>query len=714
LRFGPTSVRLTSVLARNLRRPELRSDLRISHQMMAGEESYVIKAPETDNYARYGPFEFQVLQLCDGTRTAAQVAQALSEKDPDSALSEEEVAEFLDSVDPALWNRGAGERNLAILEKIRDERNQRVNRASILYIYFSAWDPNRTLERIHPYFKWMFTRGFVVFSLAMFLITAVIIVADWARIQQDTIQFYNFADKTAYDLWIFWVILFFVSGVHEFGHGLTCKHFGGEVHQMGFMLIFFTPSFYTDCTDMHLFDRTSKRLWTIFAGLWVELVVCGGATLVWYFSPAGSFVGDLAYKTLLLTGVSGVFFNLNPLMKFDGYYALAQYLEIDNLREDAFDYLKVWARRTILRQDVELPPVSRRKRRIYLVFGIAASFYSVFVLTIVSLFIKNVFTSNFGDWGYPLTIFAIYLLLRRRIRSLFQGLRSAWQGNKEKLMAWRMNRLQLVGALGLVALITAVPTSTTVATDFLLEPGRRAEVRAPVAGWIAEVRVQEGDRVDAGTPLAVLRNPELETRATMLEQELTLGARRLVAAQSQRDSAEIHRQTGERQRLLAALAEIRTKRDALVLRSPIHGEVTTPMLPQRVGEYLPDGGEFARVVDRNVVRARILVRDWELEQVREQGRVKLLVHAHPTRTFEGTVEKILPAAAADRPVSAPPRLERFGQEQTNYFALVVSFPNSDGLLTEGMTGVAKIYGQRYPLAWHGARSFWRWFRSQVW
>jgi putative peptide zinc metalloprotease protein len=714
LRFGPTSVRLTSVLARNLRRPMLRTDLRISHQMMAGEESYVIKAPETDTYARYGPFEFQVLQLCDGTRTAAHVAEALIERDPESALSEEEVADFLDSVDPALWERGAGERNLAILEKIKDEREQRVNTASILYIYFSAWDPDKTLERIHPYLKWMFSRAFVVLSIALFVATAVIIVADWARIREDTVQFYSFADKTGYDLWVFWVILFFVSGVHEFGHGLTCKHFGGEVHQMGFMLIFFTPSFYTDCTDMHLFDRTSKRLWTIFAGIWVELVVCGVATLVWYFLPPGSFVGDLAYKTLLLTGVSGVFFNLNPLMKFDGYFALSQYLEIDNMREDSLEYLELWARRTFLRQTVELPPVSRRKRRIYLVFGMAVFLYSVFVLTIVSLFVKNVFTSKFGDWGYPLTIYVIYLLLRRRVKGALQGLRSLWRGGKEKLMAWRMNRLQLAGALGLLAFITAVPTSTTVATDFLLEPGKRAEVRAPVAGWISEVRVEEGDRVDAGTRLAVLRNPEIETRAAMLEQELVLAGRRLMAAQSRLDSAEMNRQTGERQRLFTSLAEIRAKRDALVLRSPIHGEITTPMLRQRMGEYLGEGQEFARVADRSVVRARVLVRDWELEQVGEQGRVKLLVNAYPTRTFEGTVEKILPAAALDRPVSAPPKLERYGQEQMNYFAVVVSFPNPDGLLIEGMTGVAKIYGHRYPLAWQGARSFWRWFRSQVW
>jgi len=714
LRFGPTSVHLTSVLAQSLRRPKLRTDLRVSKQLVAGEESYVVKIPETDSYSRYGPLELDVLQACDGTRTVTEITAFAGERHPDTALSEEEVIEFIDGMDPNMWERSVGERNLAILEKIRDERSQRVNRASILYIYFSAWDPDKVLERIRPYLRWMYTRGFVLFSLALFLATAVIVVADWARIRQDTVEFYNFSNKTAYDIWIFWVLLFFVSGVHEFGHGLTCKHFGGEVHQMGFMLIFFTPSFYTDCTDMHMFDRSSKRLWTIFAGIWVELVVCAVATLVWYFSPPGSFVGDIAYKTLLLTGVSGVFFNLNPLMKFDGYFALAQYLEIDNLREDAFDYLKLWTQRTIFRQDVDLPPVGRRKRRIFLIFGFAAFAYAVFVLTIVTLFFKNVFTSQFGDWGYPMVVVALYLILRRNIQRWLGVVRAGWRLAKEKFMAWKMTRWQQVGIVAGLALLTLPPTSTKVATDFLLEPGVRAGVRASVPGWIAQVRIQEGDRVTAGAPIAVLHNPEIEAQAAIREKELALAGQRLAEARSRGDLAGVQRFTTERDRLLADVAETRRKRDSLTLRAPVHGEVVTPLLHQRVGEYLAEGGELARVVDRDVMRARILVRDWEIDDVFEGAEVKLMVRPHPLLTFAGTVERILPAAATDRPVSEPHRLERYGQEQTNYFAVVLSFPNEEGILIEGMTGTAKIYGRRYPLAWRAARGAWRWFRSQVW
>ena len=719
MRFGPTSLRLNSVLAKGLRRPKLREDLKISQQVIAGETSCVIKIAETDSYARYGAFEYEILTLCDGSRTAAEIAAEMCERHPDRPLSEPEVMEFLDGMDSNMWERSLGARNLAILEKIRDERKKKVDRASILYIYFSAWDPDKVLERLHPYLRFLYTRQFSYFALFLFALTAAIVIGDYNRIREDTVEFYSFTNKTAYDLWIFWWILFVISGIHEFGHGLTCKHFGGEVHQMGFMLMYFTPSFYTDCTDMYMFDKTQKRLWTIFAGIWIELVTCAISTFVWYLSPRGSFIGDLGYKTLLLTGVSGVIINLNPLMKLDGYFALCQYLEIDNLRDDSFDYLKAWLRRYILRQDVDLPPASRRKRRIFLTFGLAASAYSAMLIMLVTVFAKNVFTSKFGNWGYLLTAGVIYLILRKSLKQLLPAARAGLRETKEKLMAWRMTRLQQ-GVAGALLVFVLIPTAGTITTEFVLEPGARANVRATTPGWVSEVRVREGDAVAAGAVLAVLRNPEVEARAEMVARELQLAERAALAARARSDLAGVHKYSQERARLQAERAEAEVRRAALALRAPLAGVVATPRLELRVGDYLAEGDEFAVLADRRTLRARVLVRDWELEDVLLKTRdddgaaVKLKLRAYPFRTFSGRVQQVMPAAAADRPVAEPHKIERKGQELTNYFAVIMEFPNPEGVLREGLTGQGKIYGQRRPLVWRVARSGWRWFRSQVW
>ncbi|HKZ53256.1 MAG TPA: efflux RND transporter periplasmic adaptor subunit [Candidatus Acidoferrales bacterium] len=714
MRFGPTSLRLNSILAQGLHRPKLRPDLRVSEQTFAGETTYVINIVESGFYARYSAYEYELLKLCDGTRTVAELAAALSERHPDIPAREEEVAEFLENMDRNIWERSLGEKNLAILGRIRDERKQRLQRSSLLYIYFSAWNPDKLLERIHPYLRWMYTRTFVILSLLLFLSTAIIVAADWLRIRQDTIEFYTFTNKTGYDLWVFWFLLFFTSFAHEFGHGLTCKHYGGRVPQMGFLLIYFTPAFYTECTELVMFDRSSKRLWTIFAGIWIELVICGVATLVWFFSPPGSFVGDLGYKTLLLTGVSGVFINLNPLIKFDGYHLLAEYLQIDSLREDSFEYLKAWARRTLLRQEMDLPPVTRRKQRIFLVFATAALAYALLLAVIITTFVNNIFTSKFGTWGYALTAGLIYLVLRSRLKKWAPAVGEVLRDTKEKIMQWRLTRLQKAGAAAVLVLLFVPPTAVKVSSEFLLEPGARFEVRAAVPGRVAEVRVREGDMVSAGAVLAVLSNPAIEVRAAVLANELALAERALGAARVQSELGEIQKYSRERARLQAELAEAVTKRAGLILRTPLEGMVTTAQVEQRLGDYLEEGEELATVADLRAMRARILVRDWELEDVFVGTKVKLKLRSYPFRSFTGRVRQIMPAAATDRPVAEPMKLERKGQELTNYFAVVMEFENPETLLREGMTGTAKVYGRRYPIAWRVGRSAWRWVRSQVW
>jgi hypothetical protein len=150
-----------------LRRPKLRADLRISEQIIAGETSYVIKVFETNSYNRYGSSEYELLTLCDGTRTPDEIAEELNKRHPDEPLEEAEVLEFLDGVEPAMWERPLGEKNLAVLARIRDERKSRIDQSNILYLSFKAWDPDKVLSKLDPYLSWMFTPGFVAAALLL-------------------------------------------------------------------------------------------------------------------------------------------------------------------------------------------------------------------------------------------------------------------------------------------------------------------------------------------------------------------------------------------------------------------------------------------------------------------------------------------------------------------------------------------------------------------
>jgi putative peptide zinc metalloprotease protein len=714
MRFGPTSLKASSVLAKGLRRPKFRTDLRTSEQIFAGEKTYVIKVEETNSYNRYGPSEFELLQLCDGTRTRAEVAATWNEHHPDDFLGEAEVMEFLDGIEPEVWEQSAGEKNLAVLERIRDDRKSRVDQSNVLYISFKAWDPNKTLAKLDPYLGWMFTRRVFLFCIGLFIIALYLVAGDWAQVQRDTASLYTFQGKTAYDIWIFWFLLLALGCIHEFGHGLTCKHFGGDVHQMGFLLIYFTPAFYTDTTDIMLFDRLGRRQWVLFAGIWIELVFCGIAAIFWRFTAPGSFANDLAYKAMLLSGIQGALLNLNPLIKADGYYALSEFLRIDNLRESAFSFLQAWARRHILREDLELPLATKRQRRIYLMFGITAIVYSTSLLILALLFVKNVLVSKFGGWGYVFTAGVLYFFTRKGLKNAVPHVRAWLREKKEVYMAWKVSRAQQAGVLGLALLFLIPPIPTRVSSDFILEPGRDAHVRVEVPGAVRQVFVKQGEAVGAGETLAILTNPDIESSAKILAQQLAMANSEVRLEQARSDPAKIASAVQEQERLEEEWTIAQGKVDRLTVRAPFAGVVATPLVDEKVAEYLAAGDELCEVVDRSTMKARILVRDWEIEETPAGARAELKVRPYPFRTYDGRVSQVLPAAAPDRPVARPQELERLGQELTNYFAVVTVFPNPDGSLREGMTGTAKIAGKSRPLAWQAGRGAWRWLRSQVW
>jgi multidrug efflux pump subunit AcrA (membrane-fusion protein) len=228
------------------------------------------------------------------------------------------------------------------------------------------------------------------------------------------------------------------------------------------------------------------------------------------------------------------------------------------------------------------------------------------------------------------------------------------------------------------------------------------------------VTVREGETVPGDSVLAVLHNPEIEAQAKVVASQLNLAENSQRAALARSDFAASERYRQEIQRLEAEKAEADRKCEQLVLRAPFRGVIATPQIEQRVGEYLAEGEPLAFLVDRQAMRARVLVRDRELEDVHQGAAVGLKLRSYPFATFSGAIRQIMPAASAERPLAEPNKVERKGQELTNFFEVVMEFPNPKGELKEGMTGTARIYGKRYPLALRALRAAWRWARSLIW
>src|SRR6185369_6742390 len=214
-------------------------------------------------------------------------------------------------------------------------------------------------------------------------------------------------------------VVFLVISAHEFAHGFTCKHFGGEVREMGFLLIYLQPAFYCNVSDAWLFPEKSKRLWVSFAGPYFELFLWAVATVLWRLTETDTSIN---YVSLIVMASSGIktLFNFNPLIKLDGYYLLSDYLGVPNLRKKAFRYIgegmKKWSG---VGEPVAQEVVSPRERKACLAYGLVAAICSFSVLGFGIAKIGSFFIEQSQPVAFMLFSGLLGTKLRRRFRKFF-------------------------------------------------------------------------------------------------------------------------------------------------------------------------------------------------------------------------------------------------------------------------------------------------------
>src|SRR5271170_5947104 len=364
--------------------PRVDPELIIREDTTDGEPIVSVYQRSTANLLRLKPTQWQLAQLFDGVRSYEEIAAAF-ETGTGIPLSPEEVRTFAENMDEGgFWYQNPQEKNIAMNEKLAAQRSRRVQNHSsfnVAHISFSAWDPDQYLTRLDEKVgKFVYNRWMTLAAILLFLFEAVVFTAKWSVFGPDIPIYYDFSKKTFSDLVEFWLLLFAIGFVHESAHGLTCKHYGGEVHSMGLMFLYFAPCFYVDVTESWVTATKIQRLATIIAGIWIEMTVCGIAMIVWTNTQPGQFVHDFAYKIILITGLAVIVMNLNPLLKLDGYYLFAEWVRVPDLKERSTTFLTSWVQHYIFRLPVDVPVVSRRRLPLFVLYALASGVYSYLLL----------------------------------------------------------------------------------------------------------------------------------------------------------------------------------------------------------------------------------------------------------------------------------------------------------------------------------------------
>jgi putative peptide zinc metalloprotease protein len=699
-------------------RPAIRSDAVIRRVVLLGDVTWVVKNPETTKYYNLEDAEWGLCQLFDGSRTLAQIHADYQAQFPAETIPMSLVREYEEMLrDMGLITQSAAERSLKLLANAKTAR-QRAAREKAegfnpFFLLFHVLDPNRFLNRTVRYVRWIWTPPVVAGALLFAAWALGVILVHWDTVWGGTIELYALTSKPLIDIFQFFFILTFIGAIHELAHAYTVKMYGGDVHDIGIALFYFTPAFYCDTTDSVLFPNKWHRLWVTTAGIYVEAFICAVATLVWVVSYPDTLLHEIAFKTMLFTGVSTVFFNINPLIKIDGYYALSSVLEIPDLREESFRYIGAWFQRHVLRLPVEVPAVSRRKRRTYWIFGSLALAWVTVVMRFIAGLFFNLYHHFFPDWAVVLALITLYRLFRNRVRLVTRTMHLFYLDKKELLMSSRV-RTALMAAAVALALLLFVPWSRrTLRSPAVLRPMTTVRLEAPEDAVVLKALAGEGDRVAVGQPLFQLVSAsaaeETARRASQRERMAREASRGRQAADPGRVAAFESREASAG----AAWKSGRAREERLLVRSPEAGRILTPYLSDLEGRSLPAGTLLTEVGDDRTLAAELTVSERLLDDLVPDAKVYALFRGH-LQPVRGKVVRVSPAtlaqprtASADSDPAAPrPLPERF-------VALAV-FDNADGSLLPGMRGYAKIYGRRASYAARAWRVLKRWVQSVAW
>src|SRR5215470_7962562 len=367
-------------------RIRLRGELAIDPQKFEGRTYYVVKDPVSLRYYRFKEQEQFLLQFMDGDRTLDDAQKEYEKRFRPERLTLEDLESFAQQL---LTAGLAQNESPKAGTQLYERRKKRLRKewlqtfTNILYIKIPVYDPDRLLGWMIQYTWWIFTPLFLAVSVGIMLSAIGLVATHFDTFLERLPNYhYFFQFKTIGYLWL---ALGAVKIIHEFGHGLSCKAFGGEVHEMGALFLVFSPCLYANVSDAWTLPNKWHRIIISAAGIYVELIIAAIATFVWWYTPSHPYVNNMALSLMIVCSVSTVVFNANPLMRYDGYYVLADWLEIPNLRDRSNRYLQRLVMDYCLGIEVQPEPYMELWRRVLFVLYAVISYVYRWVITFVIL-----------------------------------------------------------------------------------------------------------------------------------------------------------------------------------------------------------------------------------------------------------------------------------------------------------------------------------------
>ena len=636
--FSPSWYRVASLT------PRLRSHAKLHRHQYRGQIWYVLQDRSNERFHRFSPAAFSFIGLMDGLRSVQEIWDLSSSRLGDSAPTQPEVVQLLSQLHAADVLQCDIPPDTAELLDRYDKQQQRKWQRRLMNFFawqFPLLDPERFLQSfaslVRPFFSWW---GAVLWGLVV--VPAIFIGAShWADLTSNLID----RVTTPQNLLLLWFLFPVIKALHEFGHAFAVKVFGGEVHEMGIMLLVLSPVPYVDASASSAFSSKWQRAVVGAAGMIVELVLAAIAVYVWISVEPGS-VRTLAYNTILIAGISTVIFNANPLLRFDGYYILADFLEIPNLRQRANTYLGYVCERYLFgRDDAQEPHATSGERAWCVTYAVSSFIYRIVVVVAILLYLTDQLFV-LGVLFAGMTAFTWFVL------PFGKGLKYLFTSPRIRRVRGRAVAVSLALSAVVVLVLALIPTPFRTRAEGVVWIPDEAIVRAEVDGFVERVVATPGSSVRPGDLLVICHDVVVDTDVKILDAQLREVKAR-IREQMVDDLVKAKILEEEQHYIEERLARARERQAELVIRSKAAGTFVLPKADDLPGRFVKRGDVLAHVVDLGTITVRTIVDQNDIDLIRHEIQgVQVRLAERLAEPMTARVKRLVPAASVDLPSPA--------------------------------------------------------------
>jgi putative peptide zinc metalloprotease protein len=568
-------------------RLSLRSGVKVQRQNYRGQRWIVLENPFSNQFFRIRPSAYEFVARLRPDRTVQEVWQQCLDRFPDEAPGQEAVLRLLAQLYHAnLLQYDLATDSVQLFERYRKQR-QRETRGrwlNIMFMRFPLLDPDEFLDRTLPLVRKLISPIGGLIWLGV-VIAAIKVAIDHLPELKDQSQSVLSPDN----LFLLYAGLILGKTLHEFGHAYFCKRFGGEVHVMGIMLMIFTPIPYVDVSSSWGFRSRWQRVLVGLAGMIVEVFVAAIATFIWANTGPG-VVHNLMYNMMFVASVSTVVFNINPLLRYDGYYILTDLIEMPNLYQRSMRQLRHLVERYWFGvKKSDSPAENRREVSWFVGYGVLSGIYRVIVFAGILLFVADRFlllglimaAICFISWvTVPLTKLIIYLASSPQL-----------DRNRPRAVAVVLGLVAL-----LLLLLDIIPFPHHFRAPGVLESRNWTQVVNDTAGSVSEVTAAPGKRVTRGQELLRLVNRELDLDLAAMRASLTETQARLRQAMSEQ-TANLKPLESKLASVTKNLERLEADRAALSIKARTDGIWVSPQANEWVGRWVTKGTALGLIID---------------------------------------------------------------------------------------------------------------------